>query len=397
MSLTHSRILLGVSGGIAAYKAAELVRLLRKAGAQVKVVMTASAQQFITPMTLQALSGEPVRSTLFDPAHEAAMGHIELARWPEKILIAPCSANLLARLAHGLADDLLTTLCLASDRPIALAPAMNQRMWQNPLTQQNLERLQSHGFEILGPAEGAQACGETGPGRMLEPQEILTSLKTHATPLKLQGRHLLITAGPTREPIDPVRFLSNRSSGKMGFAIAAAAAQAGAKVTLISGPVSLNTPPGVQRLDVQSAQQMYTAVMQQIGQHGIFIATAAVADYRPVASQPHKLKKSAAQLHLELVRNPDILAEVTTRYPQIFSVGFAAETQDLERYAQEKLIRKQLNMIVANPVNDNQGFERDDNTAHVFWHGGEHQFPTLSKQELAHQLISLIAEQLQTD
>ncbi len=396
MSLQHKRILLGISGGIAAYKAAELTRLLAKAGAEVRVVMTAAAEAFVTPMTLQALSGHPVRGALFDPAHEAAMGHIELARWADHVVIAPASANTLARLAHGLADDLLSTLVLASPAPLLVAPAMNQRMWTHPATRENVDRLQARGVTVIGPASGEQACGDTGPGRMVEPAEILATLEATTTPGPLNERKLLLTLGPTREPIDPVRYLSNRSSGKMGMALARAAVQAGAEVTIIAGPTTLTEPSGVKRINVETAMQMHNETLREAAGHDIFIATAAVADYRPATIEAEKIKKHAETMELKLVRNPDILADVAVRHPGIFCVGFAAETGNLAQHARDKLQRKGLDMIAANPVNDGQGFDRDDNALEVFWPGGHHSLPRMSKQRLAHALIELIASRLPT-
>ncbi len=391
MSLQHKRILLGISGGIAAYKAAELTRLLVKAGAEVRVVMTAAAEAFITPLTLQALCGHEVRTALFDPAHEAAMGHIELARWADRVVIAPASANTLARLANGLADDLLSTLVLASPAPLMVAPAMNQQMWAHPATQENIERLRSRGVAIIGPDSGEQACGDIGPGRMVEPAEIVAALTT-AGPLA--GRKLLLTLGPTREPIDPVRFLSNRSSGKMGMALARAAAAAGAEVTIVAGPTPLNEPAGVKRINVETAAQMHNATLREAEGKDIFIATAAVADYRPATVREQKIKKQNETMELQLVKNPDILADVAARHPDIFCVGFAAETEQLERHARDKLQRKRLDMIAANPVSDGQGFDRDDNALEVFWADGHHSLPRMPKQRLADALIELIASRL---
>ncbi len=392
MSLKNKNIVLGITGGIAAYKSAELTRMLIKEGAKVRVVMTEAAQAFITPLTLQALSGEPVRSELFDSAHEAAMGHIELARWADLILIAPATANLIAKLTHGRADDLLSTLCLATEAPIAVAPAMNQQMWQSDATQDNMKQLQARDVVILGPASGDQACGETGPGRMLEPAAILAHVNHEFTPQLLEGKRILITAGPTREPIDPVRYLSNRSSGKMGFAIATAAMQAGATVTLITGPVSLEISNTVNRINVETAENMHTQVIENIDCCDIFIATAAVSDYRPETMETQKIKKNANRLTLPLIRNPDILADVAGRSVKPFCVGFAAETQNLEHYARQKLNNKNLDMIVANPVDNGRGFDQDDNTLHVFWKNGDKAFATAPKKELARQLIAMIAE-----
>ncbi|MDQ7015309.1 MAG: bifunctional phosphopantothenoylcysteine decarboxylase/phosphopantothenate--cysteine ligase CoaBC, partial [Gammaproteobacteria bacterium] len=353
-SLLDQKIVLGVSGGIAAYKSAELVRLLKKAGAQVRVVMTANASQFVTPLTLQALSGEAVRSALFDAQAEAAMSHIELARWADLILIAPCSADLMAKLANGLADDLLSTLCLASEAPIWLAPAMNRVMWSKMVTQVNVQRLRSFGFHLLGPGSGEQACGEVGVGRMLEPEALLAEVVEFFSPFEpfLAGVKVLITAGPTHEAIDPVRYISNRSSGKMGFALAQVATEAGAEVSLVSGPVALATPAGVLRTEVESALQMHTAVMQQVFEQDIFIACAAVADYCLEQPSAEKIKKSSEELVLQLQRNADILAEVSAldEDERPFCVGFAAETQNLEQYALDKMQRKQLDLIAANLV-----------------------------------------------
>ena len=392
MSLENKQILLGVTGGIAAYKTAELTRLLIKSGASVRVVMTRGAQAFVTPLTFQALSGESVRTELLDPKHEAAMGHIELARWADLILVAPATASFIERLATGRADDLLSTLCLASASPIMLAPAMNQQMWQQQATQDNVQILLQRDIKIIGPAEGDQACGDVGPGRMLEPQEILQQAEQHFHTGVLAGKNIIITAGPTREPIDPVRFLSNRSSGKMGYALAQAAVEAGATVTLISGPVNLTTPRSVKRINVETAEAMRAAVFENISRSDIFIATAAVSDYRPVTAAEQKIKKSAEHLTLELLPNPDILAEVAALEKAPFTVGFAAETESLEKHALEKLQRKKLSMIAANPVNDNQGFDQDENQLAVFWSDGEQRFPLTTKYKLARQLISLIAE-----
>ncbi len=392
MSLENKQILLGITGGIAAYKAAELTRLLKKAGASVRVVMTRGAQAFVAPLTFQALSGEPVRTELLDPQHEAAMGHIELARWADLILVAPATASFIERLANGRADDLLSTLCLAAASPIMLAPAMNQQMWQQAATQENIRQLQQRGVLLAGPAEGEQACGDVGPGRMLEPEALLQQVEQHFHTGTLAGRRIVITAGPTREPIDPVRFLSNRSSGKMGFAVAQAAVEAGAIVTLISGPVTLATPRGVKRIDVETAREMHHAVFDHIPKADIFIATAAVSDYRAATPAEQKIKKSGESLALALQPNPDILAEVAALQAPPFTVGFAAETSDLEKHAREKLARKRLDMIAANPVDHGRGFDRDENQLTVFWSDGQQQFPLTSKFRLARQLIALIAE-----
>jgi phosphopantothenoylcysteine decarboxylase/phosphopantothenate--cysteine ligase len=388
------RILLGVTGGIAAYKSADLVRRLIEHGAQVQVVMTAAATEFVTPTTFQALSGRPVRSDLWDAAAEAAMGHIELARWAELVLVAPASADFLARLAHGLADDLLTTLCLATDAPIAVAPAMNQLMWRNAATRSNVELLTSRGIRMLGPAVGDQACGEHGPGRLLEPTEIVSQIAPLLAPAgPLVGRRVLLTAGPTRECIDPVRFVSNRSSGKMGFAMAQAMRAAGADVVLISGPVFLPTPPGVRRIDVESAEQMHAAVQRELPGTAIFIGTAAVADYRPVACAAQKIKKNSETLALELTRTTDILSQVSASAQRPFMVGFAAETNAVEHYARAKLLAKNLDLIAANEVGHTKAFDCDDNSLLVLWRGGRVELPVASKHELARALTGVIVEQ----
>ncbi|MFB9866588.1 bifunctional phosphopantothenoylcysteine decarboxylase/phosphopantothenate--cysteine ligase CoaBC [Vreelandella sulfidaeris] len=374
-TLAGKRVLLGVSGGIAAYKSALIVRLLKQAGSDVRVVMTEGAQAFITPLTLQALSGEPVRTSLLDPEAEAGMGHIELARWADVVLIAPATADLIARLVHGMADDLLTTLCLASEAPKLMAPAMNQAMWRHPATQRNVAQLHQDGWQLIGPAAGDQACGDVGPGRMSEPDEIFNAVMTlfTAAHAALNGPHVVITAGPTREPLDPVRYLSNHSSGKMGFALAAAAVAAGANVTLISGPVNVPTPLGVTRIDVESAEQMHQEAQRLSPTAALFIGCAAVADYRAAAPAEHKLKKreNSDTLTLTLIKNPDIIASVAAlpadQRPLV--VGFAAETQDVERYAHDKLMRKGLDMIVANDVSQaGLGFGSDENAAWLLWH-----------------------------
>lgn len=389
------RILLGISGSIAAYKAAELCRLLCQAGHQVRVVMTASACNFITPLTLQALSGHPVATELLDGDQEAAMGHIALARWAELLLIAPASANTLARLAAGLADDLLSAICLATGAPLWLAPAMNSQMWQHPATQANLALLRGRGASVLGPEAGDLACGEQGAGRMLEPQVILEYLQ--GQPLLLQGCKVLLTAGPTQEPLDPVRFLSNRSSGKMGFALAQALVEAGAQVRLVSGPVRLATPAGVERIDVTTAAQMHQAVMQALAETGwhIFIGCAAVADYRPERQSADKIKKTQAPMGLHLVPNPDILAEVAALPPaqRPFCLGFAAETSELAAQAEAKRRRKGVELLAANLVGGPiGGFEADDNALTLFWEGGSQELPLLPKLALARRLVALLAQ-----
>lgn len=392
MSLAQKQILLGISGGIAAYKTATLARLLSKAGATVRVVMTKGGQAFITPLTFQALTGEPVLTELLDPEHEAAMGHIELARWADLIVIAPASANVIARLASGRADDLLTTLCLASDSPLALAPAMNQQMWSQPTTSNNIASLKEQGAIMFGPAEGDQACGDVGPGRMREPEDLFTDIENHFNTGVLAGQKVLITAGPTREPIDPVRFLTNRSSGKMGFAVAQAAVEAGAIVTIVAGPVHQDTPPSVKRIDVETAEEMYQAVMAEAQDSDIFIATAAVGDYRIANQKDHKIKKTEGKLHLDLELNKDILASVAGLEAGPFTVGFAAETRDMEKYARNKLQRKNLNMIAANPVGKGKGFDQAENSLHVYWPNGEQEFPVMHKGKLARHLIDLVSQ-----
>jgi phosphopantothenoylcysteine decarboxylase/phosphopantothenate--cysteine ligase len=355
--------------------------------------MTAGARQFVAPLTFQALSGRPVRSDLWDEAAEAAMGHIELARWAERIVVAPASADFLARLANGLADDLLATLCLASDAPLAVAPAMNRLMWANAATQANVATLRSRGVAILGPAEGDQACGETGPGRMLEPGEILDALlPVDAATGALAGRRVVVTAGPTRERIDPVRFITNRSSGKMGFAVAEAARAAGAEVILVSGPVNVATPPGVQRVNVETAEQMMDAVSAQLPGMDIFIAAAAVSDYRPVQASAEKIKKTSDSLMLALSRTTDILATVAAGASRPFVVGFAAETQNVERNALAKLEGKRLDMIAANQVGDTLAFDCDDNALTVYWPGGRRDLGRATKRKLAADLVAVIAE-----
>ena len=390
---TSFKVLLGVTGGIAAYKSAELVRRLREQGAEVQVVMTKGAQHFVGVATFQALSGRPVRTDLWDPAAEAAMGHIELARWADRIVIAPASADFLARLTHGLADDLLTTLCLATDAPISVAPAMNRLMWANAATQANIATLRARGVTILGPAEGEQACGETGAGRMVEPADILAALlPSAATGGELAGRKVLVTAGPTRERIDPVRFITNRSSGKMGYAVAEAARAAGAEVVIVSGPVSVATPTGVRRIDVETAEQMMDAVRAELPGTDIFIAAAAVSDYRPVQAAVEKIKKTSDSLVLAMSRTTDILATVAAGSPRPFVVGFAAETQNVERNALAKLEGKRLDMIAANQVGDNLAFDCDDNALTVYWPAGKRELARASKREVAAGLVSVIAE-----
>ena len=391
--LNNKQILLGVTGGIAAYKAAELVRRLQDYGATVRVVMTRAAQEFITPLTLQALSGNPVHCDLLDTEAEAAMGHIELARWADLVLVAPASADFMARLANGRADDLLTTVCLATDATIAIAPAMNQAMWRDAATQANLKTLISKSVAIFGPGDGSQACGDIGPGRMLEAAILAEMTADQFQSNKLDGVKVVITAGPTREAIDPVRYISNHSSGKMGFALAQAAVEAGASVTLIAGPVCLTSPDRVKRIDVDSAEQMYQATMDNLANCDIFIGAAAVADYRPAESADQKIKKSAETLSIELIRNPDIIAAVASHQQRPFTVGFAAETQNLVGYAQNKLEKKKLDLIIANDVaNTEIGFNSDNNAVTVIWNGGEKTLPMTSKQQLSRCLLSEIAQ-----
>ncbi len=388
-ALTGKKILLGVSGGIAAYKSADLARRLKEAGAEVQVVMTPGAQRFITPLTFQALTARPVRTELWDAAAEHAMGHIELGRWADLVLIAPATADCIAHLAHGLATDLLTTLCLATEAPLTVAPAMNWAMWDNAATQDNIAKLKSRGVRLLGPVAGELAEGETGMGRMMEPADILAALMDSDLPLK--GVKVLITAGPTREAIDPVRYVSNRSSGKMGFAVARAAAEAGAEVTLVTGPVHLATPRDVRRVDVETAAEMHAAVMRHVKQTEVFIAAAAVADYAPKRAAAQKIKKKETSLALKLARTPDILAEVARLKSRPYTVGFAAETEKLAAHAQDKLKKKGLDLVAANLVGKDKGFDRDDNALTLYWKGGELELPNAPKLDLARRLIQVIA------
>jgi phosphopantothenoylcysteine decarboxylase/phosphopantothenate--cysteine ligase len=391
-----NQVLLGVGGGIAAYKSVDLVRRLRERGWVVRVVMTRAATAFVAPLTFQAVSGHPVRTDLLDPVAEAGMGHIELARWADQLLIAPATADLMARLAAGIADDLLTTLALATAAPLILAPAMNQRMWRHPATQDNLARLRARGALILGPGVGGLACGDEGPGRMLEPLEIAASLarlEPSARSLPLSGVPILLTAGPTREPLDPVRYLGNRSSGRMGYALAAALVELGARLVLVSGPTALAAPAGVELVRVETALQMRAAVLERVSECAIFVATAAVADYRPAEPAESKLKKQAETLTIQLVRNPDILAEVAALPRPPFTLGFAAETDQVERYARGKLLEKRLDMIAANQVGGSAGgFEREDNALLVIWSDGQRELPLMPKVALARELAQLLAE-----
>ncbi|HHF3094394.1 TPA: bifunctional phosphopantothenoylcysteine decarboxylase/phosphopantothenate--cysteine ligase CoaBC [Vibrio diabolicus] len=390
-TLAGKKILLGISGGIAAYKCAELTRRLIERGAQVQVVMTKAAKEFITPLTMQAVSGRPVSDSLLDPAAEASMGHIELAKWADLVLLAPATADLIARMSAGMGNDLLTTLVLATDSPVAVSPAMNQQMYRNIATQENIATLARRGMHIWGPAAGEQACGDVGPGRMLEPMQLVHLCEQFFQPKWLEGKSILITAGPTREAIDPVRYITNHSSGKMGYALASAAAQMGAKVTLVSGPVSLNTPVGVERINVSSAQEMHEAVMTHANKHDAFISCAAVADYRPQTIASQKLKKTEDndEMVINMVKNPDIVASVaamTEKRP--FTVGFAAETNDVETYARGKLTKKNLDMICANDVSvAGQGFNSNDNAITLYWPEGELALALESKEALSFKIL----------
>jgi phosphopantothenoylcysteine decarboxylase/phosphopantothenate--cysteine ligase len=390
-TLINKRILLGVTGGIAAYKSADTVRRLREAGAEVRVVMTAGAAEFITALTLQAVSGHPVYQHLLDTDAEAGMGHIELARWADAVLVAPASANFMARLAQGRADDLLSAVCLATESPVAVAPAMNQQMWNNSATQANLATLKKNGIRIFGPAEGSQACGEVGPGRMLEPAELVTLMADLFTAGELDGLRVVVTAGPTWEAIDPVRGLTNRSSGKMGYAVAQAAMEAGANVMLISGPTALPDPERVHTVRVESAQEMHDAVHAQIADADIFIGVAAVADYRPARTVGEKIKKTEAKMTFELERTPDILASVAALKPAPFTVGFAAETENLEQHARQKLEAKKLDLVAANRVGADLGFGTDENSLLLVEPGAVTELPMQPKAKLARALIRHIA------
>ncbi|HHF3033345.1 bifunctional phosphopantothenoylcysteine decarboxylase/phosphopantothenate--cysteine ligase CoaBC [Vibrio diabolicus] len=390
-TLAGKKILLGISGGIAAYKCAELTRRLIERGAQVQVVMTKAAKEFITPLTMQAVSGRPVSDSLLDPAAEASMGHIELAKWADLVLLAPATADLIARMSAGMGNDLLTTLVLATDSPVAVSPAMNQQMYRNIATQENIATLARRGMHIWGPAAGEQACGDVGPGRMLEPMQLVHLCEQFFQPKLLEGKSILITAGPTREAIDPVRYITNHSSGKMGYALASAAAQMGAKVTLVSGPVSLNTPVGAERINVSSAQEMHEAVIAHANKHDAFISCAAVADYRPQTIASQKLKKTEDndEMVINMVKNPDIVASVaamTEKRP--FTVGFAAETNDVETYARGKLTKKNLDMICANDVSvAGQGFNSNDNAITLYWPEGELALDLESKEALSFKIL----------
>ncbi|WP_316369175.1 bifunctional phosphopantothenoylcysteine decarboxylase/phosphopantothenate--cysteine ligase CoaBC [Candidatus Thiodiazotropha sp. CDECU1] len=392
--LANKKILLGVTGGIACYKSAVLLRALQSAGAEVRVVMTPAAQAFVTPLTFQALSGHPVYTELLDPAQEAAMDHISLARWADLVMIAPATADFMARVATGQANDLLATLCLATETQIVLAPAMNRQMWLNSATQDNLQRLIQRGYLCWGPDDGAQACGETGPGRMLEPEALCQLVENYFSPGTLQGVKVLITAGATREPIDPVRYVGNRSSGKMGYAVAESMRDLGAEVTLVSGPTALTSPSKITTIQVETAAEMYSSVMAHVDNCDIFIAVAAVADYRPNHIASNKIKKNKEILALELVKNPDILAEVAAKNDPPFTVGFAAETDQVEQYADEKRRRKQLDMIAANRVGSRVGgFESDQNALLLLWQDGREELPMMEKSYLAQRLAERIAKQ----
>ncbi|MES1954285.1 bifunctional phosphopantothenoylcysteine decarboxylase/phosphopantothenate--cysteine ligase CoaBC [Salinisphaera hydrothermalis] len=399
-ALAQRRVLLGVTGSIAAYKTPILVRRLVEAGAEVQVVMTAAAQRFVTPMTLAAVSGHPVRDDLWDESAELAMGHIELARWADLILIAPASADTLARLATGRADDLLSTLCLASTADLVVAPAMNHVMWAHPATRANMSTLTERGVVCIGPEVGELAERESGAGRMTEPEVIRDALiaryGAHAHGV-LSGRRVVVTAGPTREPLDPVRYLTNRSSGRMGYALAAACAAAGAEVTLVSGPTALDVPAGVERVAVESAAEMYDAVMAAMPGADIFIGAAAVADYRPAEIATDKIKKSDGEASLRLARTRDIIAEVASAWPEVFTLGFAAETTNMEAAARDKRERKGLSMIAGNVVGPDKAFGRDDNELLVIWGEGEKRLAQASKIDLARDLVALIGERLACD
>ena len=386
-----SKVLLGVTGSIAAYKSPDIVRRLKDQGAEVRVVLTASAEKLVSPTVFQAVSGETVRGDIWDEQAEAAMGHIELAKWADLFLIAPATANVIAQLAAGSADNLLTTICLATEAPVVLAPSMNQAMWNDAATQANCDILRKRNIKLIGPDEGSQACGDVGPGRMSEPADIVSRLSRGGKSGPLEGLRVMVTAGPTREAIDPVRFVSNRSSGKMGFAVARAAADAGAEVTLVAGPVSLPTPPQVERIDVENTQQMVDAAMADIGEMDIYIGAAAISDYRPQHAASQKIKKSADTFVLEMVKSPDLLATIAALEDGPFAVGFAAETEKLEKHAIDKLNRKQLDMIIANLVGEKLCFDADDNEVVILWQGGRQPLPRSSKPELARQLVEVIA------
>jgi len=395
-NLQGKHIVVGVSGGIAAYKSPEVVRRFRDAGAEVRVVMTANSTRFVAPLTFQAVSGQPVHHQWLDAESESGMGHIDLARWADLILVAPATANLMARLAHGLADDLLTTLCITTEAPVAVAPAMNQQMWAAAATRHNAEVLQGRGVALLGPGAGDQACGETGPGRMLEPAELVARAEAllGAARGALSGRHIVVSAGPTWEAIDPVRGITNHSSGRMGYAVAAEAARAGARVTLVSGPVSLPAPPGVRRVAVTSAADMHRETRSACEHADVFIAVAAVADYRPEHAAGHKIKKTGDRMRIDLVRNPDILADIAAMADGPLTIGFAAETRDVARHAREKLLAKNVDAIAANDVSGDTGFGTEDNALTIVDRAGTRHLGRSSKTELARLLIDYISEKL---
>lgn len=392
-TLQNTNILLGITGGIAAYKTPDLVRKLTAKGAQVRVVLTQSGKEFVSPLALQAVSGNTVSDDLLDPAAEAAMGHIELAKWADLLLIAPATANTMAKLAHGLADDLLSTLVLATTAQVVLAPAMNQQMWHAKATQENLRILAGRDVQFIGPAQGEQACGDVGPGRMMEPQDIANALCNDEEEALFTGKKIVITAGPTREHIDPVRYMSNHSSGKMGYAIAEAALQLDAEVVLVSGPVNLSSPDAARLHKVTTAQEMFDSVMAEISDCDIFIGCAAVADYKPTQAVDHKIKKSNIELTLTFVRNPDILASVAALDNPPFTLGFAAETQNVAQYAKDKLARKKLDLIAANDVSQQDiGFNSEENALTLYWTEGESTLPKNSKRHLAKQLLQAVAK-----
>ncbi|ACE83122.1 phosphopantothenoylcysteine decarboxylase/phosphopantothenate--cysteine ligase [Cellvibrio japonicus Ueda107] len=396
LSLYNKHILLGVTGGIAAYKSAELVRRLQDAGAQVQVVMTPAAQEFITPLTLQALSGNPVHTQLLDPEAEAGMGHIQLARWADLVLVAPATADFIARLAQGMGNDLLTSICLATAAPLTLAPAMNQGMWRNQSTQANVNILRDRGIQLFGPTDGSQACGDIGPGRMLEPTQLVEAAAGLFQTGLLAGKKVVITAGPTREAIDPVRYISNHSSGKMGYALAEAAAEAGAHTLLISGPTQLPCPARVTRIDVVSAVDMFAASLREAADCDLFIASAAVADYRPREVAEQKIKKGEGEsITLTLVKNPDIVAAVARLPQRPFTVGFAAESEHLVEYARRKLVRKKLDLVIANDITQpGIGFNSDNNAVTLVDAAGEQVIDQRSKTQLARELVTILAEKL---
>ena len=395
-NLTNKKIVLGITGGIAAYKCAELVRRLKDSGCEVKVVMTESAKHFITPLTMQAVSGETVSDSLLDPSAEASMGHIEFAKWADLILVAPATCNIIAKMAAGIADDLLTTLLLATPAKVAVAPAMNQQMYAHAATQANLATLKARNVLIWGPGKGEQACGDIGAGRMLEPHELVGLCTAKEQPQLLAGKTITITAGPTREPLDPVRFISNHSSGKMGYALAEAALQFGAKVNLISGPVTIKAPTGVNLINIESAEELLTESLTYASQSDAFIGCAAVADYRAANIASQKMKKQGDELTLTLTKNPDVIAAIanlTQNRP--YTVGFAAETQNVESYAKGKLQNKNLDMICANDVSKSGlGFNSDHNALTLYWHNEQLELPTTSKIEIARKVIEQLAKHL---